>query len=166
MSNPPSFWSQNVAEITTPYLLGVLWNWTLYGVLVVQTYVYSYNFPGDRTLLKLLVYSVFLVETAQTALTGADLYDWFAPGFFDMGVYQSDFDVPIIGSIVSLTVQLFFVHRIWLLSERSSWFPCLIICLCSIVGAVAAFYGGVHAYVHDNYEMASSVNTPCRESFA
>ncbi|KAH9068059.1 hypothetical protein EDB83DRAFT_2519175 [Lactarius deliciosus] len=164
MSNPPVPWSQNVVEITTPYLLGVLWNWTLYGVLVVQTYVYSYNFPGDRTLLKLLaappMYSVFLVETAQTALTGADLYDWFAPGFFDMGFHQTDFDVPIIGSIVSLIVQLFFVYRIWLLSERSSWFPCLIICLCSIVGAVAAFYGGVYAYVHDNHMSRQALHIP------
>ncbi|KAH9053818.1 hypothetical protein EDB87DRAFT_156726 [Lactarius vividus] len=60
---------------------------------------------------------------------------------------QTDLDIPMIGSIVSLTVQLFFVYRIWVLSERTSWFLCLIICLCSIVGAVAAFYGGVYVWM-------------------
>ncbi|KAH8999600.1 hypothetical protein EDB86DRAFT_2802442 [Lactarius hatsudake] len=95
----------------TPQLLGALWNWTLYGVLVVQIYVYSYNFPGDRTLLKLLVYSVFLVETLQTALTGADLYYWFVSGFGNMdhltAPYVSPFDVPIIRVIVALIVEFF-----------------------------------------------------------
>ncbi|KAH9035702.1 hypothetical protein EDB84DRAFT_1215100 [Lactarius hengduanensis] len=112
MSTPPI--PPHIEEFTAPLLLGVLWNWTLYGVLVVQLCgedVYSYNFPGDRTLLKLLVYSVFLVETVQTALTGADLCYWFVSGFGNMdhlsSPYLSAIDVPIIGSIVSLAVQLF-----------------------------------------------------------
>ncbi|KAI9453626.1 hypothetical protein BJY52DRAFT_1396831 [Lactarius psammicola] len=149
MSTPPI--PPNIEEITAPRMLGVLWNWTLYGVLIVQLYVYSYNFPEDRTLLKLLVYSVFLVETLQTALSGADMYYWFVSGFGNMdhlaSAYVSAFDVPIIGSIVSLTVQFFFVYRIWILSGRSSWFLCLIICLSSTADAVAAFYGGIYTFV-------------------
>ncbi|KAH9035703.1 hypothetical protein EDB84DRAFT_1561132 [Lactarius hengduanensis] len=146
MSAPPL--PPNLAEITAPMILGALWNWTLYGVLVVQTYVYSYNFPGDRTLLKLLVYSVFLVETVQTALTGADLYYWFGSGFGHLDhltVHLSGFDVPIIGSIVSLTVQVFFVYRIWVLSGRSSRLsvPTHL--------SLAAFYGGVYAYSHNKF---------------
>ncbi|KAH9071141.1 hypothetical protein EDB83DRAFT_2221234, partial [Lactarius deliciosus] len=121
-------------------LLGALWNWSLYGVLVVQLYVYSYNFPGDRTLLKLLVYSVFLIETLQTALTGADLYYWLVSGFGNVErltfPHLSGFDVPIIEAIVSLVVQFFFAYRIWVLSgrRRSSWFliVCVIICLVSL----------------------------------
>jgi hypothetical protein len=81
------------------------------------------------------VYSVFLVETVQTALTGADLYYWFVSGFGNLdhlsSSYLSNIDGPIIGSIVSFTVQLFFVYRIWILSGRSSWFLCLSICLVS-----------------------------------
>jgi len=81
------------------------------------------------------VYSVFLIETVQTGLTGADLYYWFVSGFGNLGhlasPYVSAFDVPIIGSIVSLTVQLYFVYRIWVLSGRSSWLLCLVICLVS-----------------------------------
>ncbi|KAI9452301.1 hypothetical protein BJY52DRAFT_943117 [Lactarius psammicola] len=123
MSTPPI--PPNVAEIAAPLMLGALWNWTLYGVLIVQLYVYSYNFPGDRALLKLLDH---LVDP-----------------------YLSPFDVPIIGSIVSLIVQFFFVYRIWILSGRSSWCLCLIICLSSTVDAAAAFYGGVYGHVRKKF---------------
>ncbi|KAH9176077.1 hypothetical protein EDB89DRAFT_196839 [Lactarius sanguifluus] len=153
MSNPPI--PPNIAELAAPLLLGALWNWTLYGVLVVQIYVYSYNFSGDRTLLKLLVYSVFLVETLQTALAGADLYYWFVSGFGNMdhltAPYVSPFDVPIIGVIVALIVEVFFVYRIWVLSRQSSWFLCLLICLFSIVSAAAGFYGGIYTHVHNKF---------------
>ncbi|KAH9068061.1 hypothetical protein EDB83DRAFT_2674814 [Lactarius deliciosus] len=150
MSNP--LIPPNVAEIAAPILLGTLWNWTLYGVLVVQTYVYSYNFPEDRTLIKLLVYSVFLVETVQTALSGTDLYYWFVSGFGKMdhltAPYNSAFDVPIMGSMVALIVQFYFVYRIWVLSKRSS---CLVICLFSIVAAVGGIYGGVYTHVYKQF---------------
>ena len=160
-------------------MLRVLWNWTLYGTLVVQLCGFSHARPishdfvcGTHRLVKTYtaiisqeirnslscwvcttslftsyalrpddsssaVYSVFLAETLQTALTGADLYYWFVSGFGKMNhlnsPYLSALDVPIIGSIISFTVQLFFVYRIWVLSGRSSWsrFLCLSICLVS-----------------------------------
>ncbi|KAH9064364.1 hypothetical protein EDB87DRAFT_1680574 [Lactarius vividus] len=132
MSTPPI--PPHIEEITAPRMLGNLWNWTLYGVLIVQ-----------------FLYTLFLVETLQTALSGADLYYWFVSGFGNMdhlmSPYASAFAVPIIGSIVSVTVQLFFVYRIWVLSERSSWFICLVTCLCSTVVAVTAFTAGVYTHV-------------------
>jgi hypothetical protein len=80
-----------------------------------------------------VVYIVFFVETVQTALSGADLYYWFAAGFGNIEQlttpYASPFDVPIMGSLVSLSVQFFFVYRIWVLSEKRSWWLCVVICL-------------------------------------
>jgi hypothetical protein len=81
------------------------------------------------------VYAVFLLETLQTALSGADLYYWFVSGFGDMdhlhSPYLSPFDVPIIGSAISLTVQFFFAYRVWVLSAKKSWWLCVIICIVS-----------------------------------
>ncbi|KAH9970083.1 hypothetical protein BGW80DRAFT_614949 [Lactifluus volemus] len=123
----------DIARMTAPLLLGNLWNWALYGVLVVQIYVYSYNFPNDKKLLKLLVYAIFLLETLQTSLSGADLYYWFASGYGDLKhlatPYASSFDIPIIGAVVSLAVQFFFVYRIWVLGKKKCLWLCLIICL-------------------------------------
>jgi len=132
-----------------------VWNWALYGVLVVQTYVYSYNFPEDRILIKLLVYAVFLIETIQTAMSGADLYYRFASGFGNMNrlnnPYISAFEVPLIGAVVSLAVQYFFSYRVWVLSNEKSWWVCVIICVCSTFDALAAFAWGVYSHVIDMF---------------
>ena len=78
-----------------------------------------------------IVYSIFLLETLQTALTGADVYYWFASGFGNADrlrdPYAAAFDVPIIGSIVSGAVQFFFVYRVWVLSNKKSWWYCVLI---------------------------------------
>ncbi|KAI9453622.1 hypothetical protein BJY52DRAFT_1396783 [Lactarius psammicola] len=164
MSAPPSLppIPPNIAELTAPLLLGGVWNWCLYGTLVVQFYVYTYNFPTDSRFLKLfgkglfpivfplayrryLVFSMFMIETLQTALSGWDLYYWFASGFGDMthlaSPHASAFDVPIIGAIVSLAVQLFFAYRVWLLGNKEHWWLSGIICVISTVDSAAAFGG-------------------------
>ncbi|KAI9452100.1 hypothetical protein F5148DRAFT_1378708 [Russula earlei] len=145
----------NVEEIAASPLLGGVFNWCLYGVLVVQTYVYSYNFPDDKRLVKCLVYGFFFLETLQTALTGADLYYWFASGFGNLdhlaSPYLAFFDVPVIGSVVSLTVQFFFAYRIFVLSKRKALWLCAIIALCSIVGAGAAIGGGTYSRIRGKF---------------
>jgi predicted membrane protein len=93
-----------------------------------------------------VVYGIFILETVQTVLSGADLYFWFAAGisanllgdndiFFTplyITPFASFFDIQIVGSVISLSVQLFFVYRIRVLSrlceKRSRWL-CIIICL-------------------------------------
>ena len=122
--------------------------------------MYSRCFPKDNKYIKLLgtknshliptcfsltkhfvVYSIFFLETVQTVLSGADLYYWFAVGlantFSDEPTnyatpFASFFDMQIVGSVVSLSVQLFFVYRIRVLSrlcEKQSRWLCIIICL-------------------------------------
>ena len=80
-----------------------------------------------------LVYIVFLLETLQTALSGGDLYYWFISGFGDIrhlaSPFASAFDVPIIESVVSLIVEIYFAYRIWMLSAKQSGWFCLLICL-------------------------------------
>jgi hypothetical protein len=106
--------------------------------------VYFYNFPEDRRALKVLgeylhslgisfrddkpqlAYFVFLVETVQTALTGADAHYWFIQGFGNVeklkDSHYAPIDIPIIDSIISLVVQEYFCYRIWTLNRRWSWF--------------------------------------------
>ena len=94
------------------------------------------RFRLSELLTVLIVRIVFLLETLQTALTGADIYYWFISGYGDMkhltSPFASPFDVPIIESVVSLSVEVFLAYRILVLSSastrRSGWF-CLLICL-------------------------------------
>ncbi|KAH8985397.1 hypothetical protein EDB92DRAFT_1370439 [Lactarius akahatsu] len=122
-------------KLATPLLFGPLFNWALYGVLCVQIYLYSYNFPSDSRSLKILVCFVFALETVQTALTGADVYYWFIAGFGDRERLRSSHyapvDIAIMDAITSLIVQEYFCYRIWTLYRRSSWF-CLIIAVTAV----------------------------------
>lgn len=74
----------------------------------------------------------------QTGLSGADLYYWFVAdfgntynldGYFSFYVYVND--VRVLGSVVSLSVQIFFARRLFVLSENRSAWLCVIICLVS-----------------------------------
>ena len=86
--------------------------------------------------IRFVVYIVFLLETVQTALSGADLYYWFAVGFGKTDHLLSSFfsflDVPIMGSSVALIVQFFFVYRIWVLSEKRWWWLCVCVMICLV----------------------------------
>jgi hypothetical protein len=111
--------------------------------------VYSYNFPDDKRYLKALggsqtcsVFSaqlmeelrsacfVFLLETSQTALTGADVYYWFMAGFGDLSQLKKSIfgaiDIPTIDAIISLIVQWFYCYRIWVLNKQSWWISLII----------------------------------------
>ena len=83
-----------------------------------------------------VVYSIFLLETVWTVLSGADLYYWFAA---DIGnterlseLFASFLELLIMGAMVSFSVQLFFLYRISSLSaiskRRSQWL-CGVICV-------------------------------------
>jgi hypothetical protein len=116
--------------------------------------VYTYNFPRDHRVVKLLgkkirqqsyellpdelftVYSIFLLETVQTALSGADLYYWFVSGFGNMNhlasPYFAPWDTAIMGPVFSSCVQFFFVYRIWVLGKRKTWWLCILICVVNL----------------------------------
>ncbi|KAI0258747.1 hypothetical protein BC834DRAFT_971458 [Gloeopeniophorella convolvens] len=147
--SPPS----NIAEITAPLLLGIMWNWALYGALAVQFYVYSYNF-NDRKLVKVLVYSVFALETLQTALTGADANYWFVSGFGNFErlsrPFASEYDVPVMVAIIAVIVQFFFAYRIWVINKRCLWI-CIIICLTSLTAAGGTLVGGIRTAIQGQF---------------
>jgi len=129
-------------------------NWALYGVLCVQTYVYSYNFPDDKWATKFLAYSVFLLETVQTALTGGDIYYWFIAGFGNVDRLRnsrfSAIDSPTMDAFISLIVQWFFCFRIWTLNKRM-WWLCLVIAVLSVAQATGAAWGGIKSATLGRY---------------
>ncbi|KAF8273646.1 hypothetical protein EI94DRAFT_1795052 [Lactarius quietus] len=143
--------SPDVIRVAAPLLLGPVFNWALYGVLSVQIYVYCYNFPKDKRSIKFLV---FLLETIQTALTGADVYYWFVAGFGNVerlgNSHFSPIDVPIISSAISLSVQGYFCYRIWVLNERSSWI-CWIIAVAAVTQSVAATWSSIKCLKAEAY---------------
>ncbi|KAI9444140.1 hypothetical protein H4582DRAFT_2071717 [Lactarius indigo] len=138
--------SRDVIRIAAPLLFNPVFNWALYGVLCVQIYVYSYNFPMDKRSLKFLVYFVFLVETVQTALGGADIYYWFVAGFGNVERLGNSHFAPIndaiLTTVISVINQGYFCYRIWVLNSRSSRI-CWVIAVASVTQSAAAVWGGI-----------------------
>ncbi|KAF8955132.1 hypothetical protein BDZ97DRAFT_2081100 [Flammula alnicola] len=166
MSNPTELppIPPNIATIAGPQLIGTLFNWGLFGVLSVQTYVYYLNFPDDKTWHKILVYGTFIFEVVQTALSTSVLYFWFATGFgnlIDLGhVNLSPIETPIFCGLISGVVQCFFAYRIFVL-QRSYWWICIVIVLTAIaqtVGAIVSFKLQEYALFHENVLFPQSAN--------
>ncbi|KAI9446122.1 hypothetical protein H4582DRAFT_531261 [Lactarius indigo] len=149
---------EEITKIAAPLLFGPLVNWALYGVLSVQTYVYSYNFPNDRLLTKSLVYFVFALETTQTALTGADVYFWFVGGFGDFerlkNSHYAPIDIPLTSTVISLLVQMYFCYRIWTLTKNVSL--CGVITVTSVASAIGSAWGGFASVIVGKYAVSKA----------
>lgn len=133
-------------------------NWFLYGILVMQTYVYYQCFPDDRKKIRILVYTIFALDTVQSVLGTADAFHWFAKGFGNMLMlsdpFISAFDAPILDGIIAFIAQTFFCWRIWVL-QKTWWLPgtVFLVAFSSFAGAIAtgvgAFQIGNLARLHE-----------------
>ena len=79
-------------------------------------------------------YFVFLLETAQTALSGSDVYYWFIAGFGnEERLPRSHFggiDVCFMIGFISFIVQAYFCYRIWVLNNKRLLWVCFIAIVC------------------------------------
>jgi hypothetical protein len=73
---------------------------------------------------------MFIAETVQTFMASSDAFVWFVYGWGNTENIQelnlNWFDIPILTSFVSMTVQCFFAWRVWVLS-RSVYIPIAIV---------------------------------------
>ncbi|KAI9433049.1 hypothetical protein H4582DRAFT_2061377 [Lactarius indigo] len=174
-SEPPTA-SPDVIKLAAPLLFGPVFNWALYGVLCVQicakpvppnlvysthprSDVYSYNFPMDGRSIKFIAYFVFLLDTIQTALTGADIYYWFVAGFGNVERLETShftpIDIAVITAVISFIVQGYFCYRIWVLNSRSSWI-CWIIAVAAVTQLLAAMWEGAKSLTVENHVISKT----------
>ncbi|KAJ7626054.1 hypothetical protein FB45DRAFT_74788 [Roridomyces roridus] len=146
-----------LAELCGPLLIAYMLNWGLFGTLSVQLYLYYRAFPEDRKLNKILVYTVYLFELAQTVILTHDAFEIFAKGFGDVSaldlVHLDWVTVPLTTGIVACIGQAFYAHRIYVFS-RSYWIPVLILLIsltsniCALVDAGLSRAAGVLPTAH------------------
>ncbi|QRV79274.1 hypothetical protein RhiJN_07289 [Ceratobasidium sp. AG-Ba] len=148
----------DIQLITGPLLLGYLFNWGLFGILIVQVYIYYLSFPNDSRVIKSLVYGLFFVDCVQTALTTHNAWHFLSRGWGDLHVLDdpgwSWIAVPLLSGIVSATVQLFFAWRIWVLS-KSIPLAGLIVSIAVAQGLCAMYSGIKFAILNDITKIAS-----------
>ncbi|KAJ7440773.1 hypothetical protein B0H11DRAFT_2352271 [Mycena galericulata] len=127
-----------------PMIIGVFFNMILYGVLVGQILTYYQVYKKDPLWIRLFVGFLFFVETSNTALDIAMMYQPLIleygkknccekPVFFPT-VFMTQ---PLCVVLVSMPIQLFFAWRIHQLT-KSPWIPLVI-----SVFAIGSFAGGI-----------------------
>ncbi|KAE9387721.1 hypothetical protein BT96DRAFT_890965 [Gymnopus androsaceus JB14] len=133
---------EDIIWLAGPRFIGILFNWGLLGVLTTQVYIYYLNFPRDTRLNKALVYTVYLLDWAQTCSATYDAFHWFVygwgniPALYDL--YSTFLNVPILSSIIAVIVQIFFGWRIWKFSQsRVSFALVCLLALLQLGGGIA-----------------------------
>ncbi|KAF9010317.1 hypothetical protein BDZ89DRAFT_1078223 [Hymenopellis radicata] len=120
---------ENLSLITGPLILGFMWSYGLYGVLIVQVYVYADRFAHDRAALKILVWTLFFLETVFTVFMTIAAWNTFGSHW---GVPEailfldwSWIPLPPLSSFMAGMAQTFYAWRIYSLT-RSFWLPVII----------------------------------------
>ncbi|KAJ7510693.1 hypothetical protein B0H11DRAFT_1031544 [Mycena galericulata] len=138
----------DISLITGPTMVGICLNWGFMGVTIVQLYIYYSNFPADSKTIKALVYSLGILDLVQTGLVTADAFHWFVYGFGNMDrlndTFLNSWDVPLLDSVISLVVQVFYCWRI--LALRKSYLFPVLITMVSIVQCSAGVVTAVKAH--------------------
>ncbi|KAG7100218.1 hypothetical protein E1B28_001993 [Marasmius oreades] len=142
----------DVRNISGPLIITFMLGSILYGVQVLQVYIYYLSFPKDRKIIKSLVYIVFLLDTTQSAIFFRDAFTIFGAGFGDMAALRaahlSGISVPILTGSISLIVQCFYCYQIQVISR--SWILTLVIISIAITQFVSAIIEGVSIFEINN----------------
>ncbi|KAF8477884.1 hypothetical protein JB92DRAFT_3102430 [Gautieria morchelliformis] len=135
--------------ILGPMLLGHLFEWGLFGILGLQTYLYFLWFPRDRYHVKWLVAILFGLDTLKTAVCAYNTWTMLVSGWGDTDVLLT---TPwslclavILTGIISSIVQLFFAHRAWMIGKSVA--VTSIIVAISLTQCASAFEGAVQVWV-------------------
>ncbi|KAJ6521099.1 hypothetical protein DFH09DRAFT_1193310 [Mycena vulgaris] len=113
------------APFTAPMLAGSQANWALISALTLQVYKFYVFFPKERAWIKTLVYLLFVLQLAQTAIMSHFAYTmlvfrWGDPTAF-FSFPWSSLVSPISGGLTAAIVQIFFSRRILILKGDKLW---------------------------------------------
>ncbi|KAK0245234.1 hypothetical protein EDD85DRAFT_11095 [Armillaria nabsnona] len=136
----------NVRLLAGPLLLGYMWGFCLYGVLLVQFYLY-YLQCNNRREVKIFVWLLFVVETTFAAFSNIAAWNTFSKDWGNTdalyGIDWSGKPLMPLNGFIALMAQSFYVWRIWKLT-RNYW-TCIIIECIAVMQCTVAFYVGIAA---------------------
>ncbi|KAJ7275879.1 hypothetical protein C8J57DRAFT_1466536 [Mycena rebaudengoi] len=112
----------NVAKVVGPIFIANILNWMFMGTLIMQLYTYYVKFPSDRLGVRILVYTVFTLDAAQTIMTThhgwwSIVTTWSNPLLFDYVIWSASM-IPFMCGLIAGIVQVFYAWRIWMLSPN------------------------------------------------
>ncbi|KAF9557095.1 hypothetical protein CPC08DRAFT_820070 [Agrocybe pediades] len=158
-----------ILDTARPQLLAILFDMLLQGMLTVQVFLYYLAFPADRMYVKSLVYTVYLLETAQIIVLMDQIYAIFVSMFLSssdtsvvLGGNGTPLDIigrswigQVIGAVVTFAVQCLYAYRIYVFGSSLDVIPVahipavigVTIILLSILQCAAGIMLGVEAHI-------------------
>ncbi|KAJ3879846.1 hypothetical protein F5051DRAFT_325022, partial [Lentinula edodes] len=102
-------------------LLGSLFSWCLFGISIVQLYIYHLSFPLDSYILQGSVYTVFVLDVFQSIVVATTGWHTLCTGWGHPSSLQfpgwTFTALPCVSGVVAAWVQTFFAWRIHSLSR-------------------------------------------------
>ncbi|EIM88946.1 uncharacterized protein STEHIDRAFT_154653 [Stereum hirsutum FP-91666 SS1] len=146
-----------INALVGPPLIGGFLGWGLFGISLVQTYLYFVTFPRDGRIVKTYVSGMFLLELFHTMVITVGVWDlavsgWGRPTHLVFGGWTFS-AVPITSGITATFAQAFFAWRILVLSQAQKRWIALVVFIAALsitqmLGGIIA--GAVLARLHDN----------------
>ncbi|KZV73579.1 hypothetical protein PENSPDRAFT_682710 [Peniophora sp. CONT] len=132
--------------------IGVLVSALLYGVSFLQTAYYLFSARGDSLGLKLLVGVICALDTVHQGMITHAAYiylvtNFMNPNMLDAVVWTLIAEV-VINALLALFVQLFFVWRIYTLSDKRFWLTAPLAVLSIAKFCMAVLWVGIGTHMH------------------
>jgi len=115
-------------------LLGVIAASILFGITVVQVYIYYHNYPKDWKFQKIAVAFLLGLDVLHVAFAILAIYQYLIDEFGDLKAVQYltwSFKVQVVFNVmIVLVIQALYAWRVWMLGRNfSKIWPCFIILL-------------------------------------
>jgi len=134
--------------LTGPLYIGSLFNWSLLGTLVIQTYVYYSSGYKDSKWIKGLVISTLSLDIVQTVFATHAVWQililgWGNPETF-VELPWTAYTFPVMSGAVAALVQFFFSWRIWVLGRNKiAYIVAIVIDLVAVMQMISGLVAGI-----------------------
>lgn len=143
-------------------LIGVLFNTILYGILVVQSFIYYQTYKKDASWLRYFMLYLFIAETVNSALDIVMVYEPLILNF-ETSKATTFFPImlatdPIVTVLISTPIQIFVAWRIFIIS-RAKWLAGLI-CIFAFISMGGGFWTGITVTIIRRFDRKPELHWP------
>ncbi|KAI1783577.1 hypothetical protein LXA43DRAFT_1131211 [Ganoderma leucocontextum] len=150
-------------------VVGTVFSTGVYGITILQAYIYFRNNGQDSAYMRYFVTLLFILDTVSMILNVDGLYEYVVT---DFGNPLQLLQIPAtlafengVTVLIGTLTQCFFAHRLWALSDRHVMLTSsiVILALCSCGPGIAI---SVHLYTNNNVLSLGSVEIRVLAGFA
>lgn len=121
-----------VRSVTAPLMIGAAITTALLGLTLNQTFTYFATFPKDRTIYRLIVGTLIVLDVVQTVFSQLTLWRWFIQAPQDTVLGKTGIPwpfafSPMLCGLTTAVVQTFYAYRVFVLSRRRMINPLIIV---------------------------------------